>query len=515
MNKPIVLCILDGVGIGVENKNNACFLAKTPCLDKLLKDYPHSQIECSGLAVGLPEGQMGNSEVGHLNMGAGRVVYQSLTLINKDLDDQSFYQNKAFLKAIENAKKNDSALHLMGLLSDGGVHSHIDHLKALLSLAKQNNLEKVYVHIFLDGRDTLRDSGLEYTKEIIAYMEEIACGKIASISGRYYAMDRDSRFERNYQAYQVLVLKEGLSFSDPLDYIKKSYAEEVYDEFVLPAYNSEVEAFIEDNDSVIFYNFRPDRAIQIASLLTNPDYKEVFAKQPQNLCFVSMMKYDKSVLGLIAFEHQKLDNVLGVYLANEKLKQLRIAETEKYAHVTFFFDGQVKYDGINNDELAGCKRILIASPKVATYDLKPEMSAYEIKDALLKELDEKYLDVVILNFANGDMVGHTGNIQAAIKGVEAVDECLEEIYGKVVNELNGILLVTADHGNCEEMVDGEGNVLTAHSLNKVNFIATTKNKELDNGSLCDIAPTIIDLLGIEKPVEMTGKSLIKERKECQ
>ncbi|MDH6603150.1 2,3-bisphosphoglycerate-independent phosphoglycerate mutase [Bacilli bacterium PM5-9] len=508
MKKPIVLCILDGIGNGIESDNNACFVAKTPTLDYLKATYPHSELKTGGMAVGLPDGQMGNSEVGHLNMGAGRVVYQSLTLINKAIEDKSFYQNKAFLKAINNAKENNKSLHLMGLLSDGGVHSHIDHLKALLSLAKENNLTNVYVHAFLDGRDTLRDTGKLFVKEILDYMSEINCGKLASISGRYYAMDRDCRFERNYKTYQSLVLNEGLSFDNALDYIQKSYDDDVYDEFILPAYNSEVNASIKNEDSVIFFNFRPDRAIQLASILTNPNYQKVFEKQPKDLCFVSMMKYDKSVLGLIAFEHPELKNVLGVYLADNDFKQLRIAETEKYAHVTFFFDGQVKYDGINNPELKGCKRILIDSPKVATYDLKPEMSAYEINKALLEELDKNYLDVVVLNFANGDMVGHTGNIAAAIKAVETVDSCLSEIYQKV-SDLGGVLLITADHGNCEEMLDEDNNILTAHSLNDVSFIMTKNNVELNDGKLCDIAPTILDLLEIKKPVEMTGKSLIK------
>jgi len=511
MDKPIVLCILDGIGIGEENHANASYLAKTPTLDYLKEKYPHSEIATSGMAVGLPEGQMGNSEVGHLNMGAGRIVYQSLTLINKALEDQSFFKNEAFLKAIENAKENNSNLHLMGLLSDGGVHSHINHLKALLSLAKEKNLEKVYVHVFLDGRDTLRDSGINFVQEIIDYMESIDCGQIASISGRYYAMDRDKRFERNYEAYKTMVLREGLSFSNPLRYVSDSYENEVYDEFVLPAYAEGVDGAIEDKDSVIFYNFRPDRAIQIASILTNPDYVQVFEQQPKNLSFVSMMKYDKSVHGLIAFEHPELKNVLGVYLAENGFKQLRIAETEKYAHVTFFFDGQVKYDGVNHPELKNCTRVLIQSPLVATYDLMPEMSAIEIKDTLLQELDKTDFDVVILNFANGDMVGHTGNIKAAIKAVETVDICLKEIYERVVRELGGILLVTADHGNVEEMIDSEDNLLTAHSLNDVPFIITKEDVELEDGKLSDIAPTIIHLLNSKQPVEMTGKSLIKER----
>ena len=508
MKKPTILCILDGIGIGENNNHNAFFLANTPTIDYLTDKYPHSKLKCSGMAVGLPEGQMGNSEVGHLNIGAGRVVYQSLTLINKAIEDKSFFENKSFLKAIKNAKENNKKLHLMGLLSDGGVHSHIDHVKALLSLAKEYGVKEVYIHIFLDGRDTLPDNCSLYLSNLQNYMNKIECGKIASISGRYYAMDRDNRFERNYLAYQVMVLREGLTFSNPLEYVCQSHDESVYDEFVIPAYNSTVDGSINDNDSVICFNFRPDRVIQISSLLTNPSYKKVFEKQPKNLTFVSMMKYDKSVLGDIAFEHPKLDNVLGVYLADNDYSQLRIAETEKYAHVTFFFDGQIKYDGINNPELKNCTRILVNSPKVATYDLKPEMSAYEIKDALLKELDKDYLDVVIMNFANGDMVGHTGKIKAAIKAVETVDNCMRDIYEKVVNELGGRLIITADHGNCEEMVDENQNVLTAHSLNDVMLLVTDKNVKLKDGKLGDIAPTMLDLMEIKKPMEMSGNSLL-------
>lgn len=508
MKKPVVLCILDGVGIAQQSDSNAYYLANTPNLDSIKSEFPGTTLKCSGLDVGLPAGQMGNSEVGHLNLGAGRVVYQSLTLINKAISDKTFFKNESFLKAIENAKKNNSKLHLMGLLGDGGVHSEGEHLKALLELAHKNGLTEVYVHAFMDGRDTLRDSGLGFLTDLIQFMNDLGCGELASISGRYYAMDRDNRFERNYKAYNAMVLHETMSFDNPIKYVQDSYDNEVYDEFIEPSYNNKVDGKIEDNDSVIFTNFRPDRATQIASILTNSEYVEVFEKQPKNLTFVCMMRYDNSVIGDIAFSNKKLDNVLGVYLANLGYKQLRIAETEKYAHVTFFFDGQVKYDGVNAPELEGCKRVLINSPKVATYDLQPEMSAYGVKDALLKELENNVLDVVVLNFANGDMVGHTGDISAAIKAMEAVDDCVGQVF-KRVQELGGVMLITADHGNCEQMKDETGNVLTAHSLNDVELIVTKKGLKLSPGSLSDIAPTMLELLNVDQPEEMSGGSLIK------
>jgi len=506
---PIVLTIMDGMAVAPKGPGNAYDLANTPNLDQLRSMYPMSYLNASGLEVGLPKGQMGNSEVGHLNIGAGRVVYQSLSLINKAIDDHSFYDNQEFLKAIEYAKTNNSALHLMGLVSDGGVHSHIDHLKGLLHLAKYHGLEKVYVHAFLDGRDTLRDSGITFIKDLLDYMDKSGIGQLADLSGRYYAMDRDKRFERNKLAYDVLVKHQGDSYTDPLKYIQDNYNKEVYDEFILPAYNKAIDGQIKNDDAIIFINFRPDRAIQLASILTNPSYENLDINQELNqVYFVGMMAYDQSVNGHVAFKNQTLDNVLGVYLSNNNKKQLRIAETEKYAHVTFFFDGMVKYDGINQAELSNSKRILINSPKVATYDLAPEMSAEEITDALIKELDNDY-DVVILNYANGDMVGHTGSIPAAIKAVETVDTCIGRLYEKV-QALNGTLILTADHGNCEKMLDEDGKVFTAHTTDKVEFVVCDKNYQLEDGSLCDIAPTILDLLDLKQPVEMTGHSLIKK-----
>jgi 2,3-bisphosphoglycerate-independent phosphoglycerate mutase len=508
MKKPVVLCILDGVGIGKKNNTNALFLANTPTIDYLLKNYPNSRLKCSGEAVGLPDGQMGNSEVGHLNMGAGRIVYQSLTLLNKAIKDHDFDQNEAFLKAFNHSKENNSNLHMMGLLSDGGVHSHIDHLKKLIMMAQLNQVPEVYLHLFLDGRDVFPTSGINYLKDLLSFMNKLNYGKIASLSGRYYAMDRDKRFERNFEAYQAMVLTKGTSFNDPVEYLNNSYENGITDEFIVPAYNEKLKIGIKDNDALISINFRPDRMIQLGSLLTNPHYIEIFPKQPNNLYFVSMMKYDRSVIGDVAFEHQELINVLGVYLADHGFSQLRIAETEKYAHVTFFFDGQVKYDGINEPELKNCKRILIDSPKVATYDLKPQMSAYEITNTLLAELDQDSYDVVILNFANGDMVGHTGKIKATIKALESVDHCLKEIYDKV-KEKNGVLLVSADHGNSEAMLDEHKQVITAHSTNDVFLIVTDHNIKVNDGKLGDLAPSILDLLNIKKPTEMSGISLIE------
>ncbi len=509
MKKPIVLCILDGVGIGKETENNAVFQAKTPTLDYLSANYPHSRLKCGGLVVRLPEGQMGNSEVGHLNIGAGRVVYQSLTMIDKAIAEGVFEHNEAFLKAIKNANDNNVSLHLMGLLSDGGVHSHINHLKVLLKMAKDHHVKNVFVHAFMDGRDTLCDSGINYMKDILAYMNELGVGQIATISGRYYAMDRDQRFDRNELAYSCMVTPGACEFDDPIAYIKESYEEDIYDEFIKPASSKNIDGTIKDQDSVIFFNFRPDRAIQMASLLACNHYSVQMEPKPKNILFVSMMEYNKDVDGLIAFEHAKLKNVLGPYLSEKGYHQLRIAETEKYAHVTFFLDGQIKYDGVDKPELKNCTRILVNSPKVATYDLQPEMSAAEITDRLIEELDKDYLDVVILNYANGDMVGHTGIIPAAIKAVECVDTCLSRVYQKV-KEIDGVLIVSADHGNSEEMVNRDGHVLTSHTLNDVMFLVSKKDVEVMDGKLSDIAPTILDLLEVEKPIEMSGNSLIKK-----
>ncbi|RHM60873.1 2,3-bisphosphoglycerate-independent phosphoglycerate mutase [Coprobacillus sp. AF33-1AC] len=503
--RPIVLCILDGYGLSSRVEGNAVKLANTPNIDDLMALYPTTTIHASGMPVGLPDGQMGNSEVGHLNIGAGRVVYQSLTLINKAIQEKTFFENEKFLKAIQHAKDNNSKLHIWGLLSNGGVHSSNEHIYGLLQLAKEQGLQKVYVHAFLDGRDVAPDSGIDFVKELQAKMEEIGVGEIASISGRYYAMDRDKRFERVALAYDAIVSHKGESFECPVQYVKDSYAKDTLDEFVIPGYNKNVDGTVDDNDAVIFANFRPDRAIQLATVLTNPSFYEAYTpeKQVKNIEFVCMMKYADSVNGEVAFVSPELTNTLGDYLAEKGLKQLRIAETEKYAHVTFFFDGGV------DKEIEGATRVLVNSPKVATYDLQPEMSAYEVKDKLIAELDKDIHDVVIVNFANCDMVGHTGIIPAAINAVSVVDECVGEVYEKVL-ELGGTMLITADHGNAEEELDEEGNPYTAHTTNDVPLIVTNSHLELkDGGKLGDLAPTMLQLLGLPIPSEMDGESLIK------
>ena len=502
--RPIVLCILDGYGLSPKVEGNAVRLANTPNLDDLMGMYPTTTIKACGNEVGLPNGQMGNSEVGHLNIGAGRIVYQSLTLINKAVEDGEFFKNEKILNAMNHVKKHNSKFHIMGLLSNGGVHSSNEHIYALLEMAKQQGLEEVYVHAFLDGRDVAPDSAVDFMKELLAKMEEIGIGKVASVSGRYYAMDRDKRFERIDLAYQAMVNHKGESFTCPVQYIEDSYKKEVFDEFVVPGYNETVEGQIGDNDGVVFANFRPDRAIQISNVLTADVYEDYKPEnKPQNLAFVCMMKYADTVNGEIAFALPKLTNTLGDFLSAQGLKQLRIAETEKYAHVTFFFDGGI------DKEIEGATRVLVNSPKVATYDLQPEMSAYEVKDKLIAELDKDIHDVVIVNFANCDMVGHTGVIPAAIKAVSIVDECVGEIYEKVF-ELGGTMLITADHGNSEMLLDEEGNPFTAHTTNDVPLILTNSHLELaEGGKLGDLAPTIIDLLGLKKPEEMTGNSLLR------
>lgn len=501
--RPIVLCILDGYGLSDRVDGNAVKLANTPNLDDLMALYPTTRIKASGMPVGLPDGQMGNSEVGHLNIGAGRIVYQSLTLINKAVEDGTFYTNDKFLQAIAHAKEHNSKLHIWGLLSNGGVHSSNEHIYALLELAKKQGLEKVYVHAFLDGRDVAPDSGIDFVTELETKMKEIGVGEIASISGRYYAMDRDKRFERVELAYDAIVNQKGASFDSAMQYVKDSYAKEVYDEFVVPGYNKTVNGKIEDHDSIIFANFRPDRAIQLSTVITNDVYDYKPENKPTDLAFVCMMKYADSVNGEIAFELPKLTNTLGDYLSAKGMKQLRIAETEKYAHVTFFFDGGL------DKEIEGATRVLVNSPKVATYDLQPEMSAYEVKDKLIEELDKDIHDVVIVNFANCDMVGHTGIIPAAIKAVSVVDECVGEVYEKVLS-LGGTMLITADHGNSEMLLDQDNNPFTAHTTNEVPLIVTNTHLELkDGGKLGDLAPTILQLLGLEIPSEMDGVSLLK------
>ncbi len=495
-----VLCIMDGVGIRDTEYGNAVKMAKKPNLDYLIKNYPHSKLEASGELVGLPAGQMGNSEVGHTNIGAGRIVYQPLQLITNQIKNGEFFQNKNLLETIKHVKDNHSNLHICGLLSDGGIHSHINHLFGLIDLCKKEGISNVYYHVFLDGRDTLPNICLKYLDELSEKIKETSVGSIASISGRYYAMDRDNRWDRVKKAYDVMVTGTGIECNSYKDVIEKNYNEGIFDEFIVPTIIDK-NGMIKDNDGLIAFNFRPDRLREIFKAITNPDFSDFEHKNLKNIKLTTMMPVSDEVICNNAFELQKLDNTLGEYLSKNHKTQLRIAETEKYAHVTYFFDGGVEKD------LDGCKRILVNSPKVATYDLKPEMSAYEVTDKLIKELDN-HLDVVILNFANGDMVGHTGNLDAAIKAVETVDDCIGKIYKKV-EEIGGTLIVTADHGNSEVMIDDNGNVITSHTTNKVPFIITDKRIKLEDGKLADIAPTMLYLLGLDIPKEMTGNVLIK------
>jgi len=527
--KPIILCIMDGYGLRSEKEGNAILEAKKPNLDQFFKEYSFTTIKASGEAVGLPEGQMGNSEVGHLNIGAGRIVHQSLSLINHAIKDGSFFKNECYLKAINNVKEKKTKLHLFALCSDGGVHSHIKHLKAMIEMAKNEGLDDVFVHCFMDGRDVNPQAGCSYVDDIQALMDELHFGHIADIGGRYYVMDRDKNMDRVDVAYRMMVDHDGPSFTDYKKFFKDQYAylpttgKDPSDEFLIPTYNANCDGRINDGDSIIFMNYRPDRAIQISTLITNPHFYEnptlkedgtpMFkAYSPKHvlkdITYVCTMKYADSVKGDIAFKLQTLNNIFGEVLADRGYKQLRIAETEKYAHVTFFFDGTMNFDGVERPELKNCKRILINSPKVATYDMQPEMSAYKVLDALIKELDKNYLDVVIVNFANCDMVGHTAVHDAVVKAVEAVDECV----GKLIDWCNAhdaTILVTADHGNAEEIIDENGKPFTAHTTNLVPVCINIKGLNLrKDGKLANIAPTILDLLGENKPTEMDEESLI-------
>ena len=501
--KPLVLCILDGCGIRESSDGNAFSNAFKPTFDCLWDKYPHSLLEASGTFVGLPDGQMGNSEVGHMNIGAGRVVYQPLELINKDIMDKTFYTNEELLKVINHVKENNSKLHLMGLLSDGGVHSHINHLKALIELAKKENVE-VYYHFFLDGRDVNPKSAYSYIKQI----EDLSYGKIATISGRYYAMDRDNNFDRLKKAYDAIVYLDAPRFNSAKELIDDSYNNNVTDEFVIPGIINE--AKLDDNDGVIAFNFRKDRLRELFTCITNPNEyrslaqeKDMQIKDFNNIKCVTMLPVVETVTCPHAYNDPNLENILGSYLEKNNKTDLRIAETEKYAHVTFFFDGgeEKNYEGM--------KKVLIPSPKVATYDLQPEMSAKEVTDTLLEELDKDIYDVVILNYANGDMVGHTGDYEAAKKAIEFLDTQIKRLYDKVI-EKEGTLIITADHGNCDIMWDENNNVVTSHTTSKVPFIITKENIKLKNGKLSDIAPTMLYLLGLEKPDEMTGDILIEE-----
>ncbi len=502
MKKPVILIIMDGYGIG-EEYGNAIMAAKKPNLDRLFSENPTTQIGASGMDVGLPDGQMGNSEVGHTNMGAGRIVYQMLTRITKSIKDGDFFSNEALMGAVENCKKNGSALHLMGLLSPGGVHSHNTHLYGLLELAKKNGLDKVYIHCLLDGRDVPPSSAAEYMAELVEKTKEIGVGKIATIAGRYYTMDRDSNWNRVEKGYAAMVYGEGVECSDPVKAVENSYADGVTDEFVVPVVVDK-EGTVKQNDSFIFFNFRPDRARQITRTFVDPDFTGFERRNgffPLN--FVCFAQYDETMPNVeIAFKPEELNNTLGQYMSSLGKQQLRIAETEKYAHVTFFFNGGIEdvYDGED--------RILVNSPKVATYDLKPEMSAYEVTEKCVAAIESDKYDMIILNFANCDMVGHTGVFEAAVKAVEAVDECV----GKVTDAIKakgGVSVITADHGNADKMIAEDGTPFTAHTTNPVPFsVVGYPCKLREGGCLADIAPTMLEIMGIPQPAEMTGTSII-------
>ena len=503
---PLALIILDGFGYRKETAGNAILMAKKPNLDKVFGDHPHTLIGASGMDVGLPDGQMGNSEVGHTNIGAGRIVYQELTRITKSIQDGSFFQNEAFLAAVDQCRWFNSTLHIFGLMSDGGVHSHLDHICALLELAKREGLKKVCVHCFMDGRDTPPTSGKGYVQKIQDKIDELGVGCIATVSGRYYAMDRDKRWDRLERAYSAIVYGQGELYPSATAGIQASYDKGVTDEFIEPFIVTE-NAFIRRDDAVIFANFRPDRAREITRALVDPDF-DGFAREEGNLPikYVCMTQYDATMPNVeVAFKPQSLKNTFGEYIADKGLTQLRIAETEKYAHVTFFFNGGVEKEYKNED------RALIKSPSVATYDLKPEMSAYEVTDEVVKRIEADKYDVIILNFANCDMVGHTGVIPAAVKAVEAVDTCV----GRVLDALlahGGCALVTADHGNADQMLEADGkSPFTAHTTNPVPLALVGRDdvKALaEGGVLADLAPTMLDLLGLAQPEEMTGHSLI-------
>lgn len=504
-HKPVALVIMDGLGLRKEEKANAVRLANTPNLDRLMRDYPHVSGSASGLDVGLPDGQMGNSEVGHLNMGAGRVVYQDLTKITKAIEDGDFFENKELCRACDAARGH--SLHLWGLLSDGGVHSHNTHLYGLLSLAKKRGVENVYVHAFMDGRDTDPTSGFGFLEELSAQIKNIGCGKLATVCGRYYAMDRDKRWERIKEAYDALTAGEGVHTDDLLKAVKTSYENKVTDEFIKPVvlYDGEKPVGrVQDGDSVIFFNFRPDRAREITRAFVDPEFDGFSHRFISSLTYVCFTEYDASMPNVtVAFPKEHPKNTLGRYVSQLGLKQLRLAETEKYAHVTFFFNGGIEEPDPGED------RILVPSPKVATYDLQPEMSAPQVGEKLVEAISGGKYDLIITNFANPDMVGHTGVLSAAIKAVETVDACVGAAADAILKE-DGVMLICADHGNCEVMEQEDGSPMTAHTSNPVPFMLISNDGlSLDKGGrLCDLAPTLLDIMGLEKPAEMTGRSLL-------
>ena len=508
--KPTVLMILDGYGLNDKTEANAVAMAKTPVMDKLMAECPFVKGAASGMAVGLPEGQMGNSEVGHLNMGAGRIVYQELTRITKEIEDGEFFKNEAFLQAVKNCKENNSDLHFFGLLSDGGVHSHNSHMYGLLELAKREGIKNVYVHAFLDGRDTAPASGKGFVEEALKKMDEIGVGKFASVMGRYYVMDRDNRWDRVEKAYKAIADGEGVTAPDALTAVQQSYDKDETDEFVLPTViveNGAPVATVKDKDSVIFYNFRPDRAREITRAFCADDFDGFERKGGRkDTTYVCFGEYDVTIPNkIIAFNKVEINNTFGEVLAKASKTQLRTAETEKYAHVTFFFNGGVE------EPNKGEERLLVKSPKVATYDLQPEMSAYEVCDGLVDAIKSDKYDVIIINFANPDMVGHTGVQEAAVKAVEAVDECVGKVVD-AIKEVDGQMFICADHGNCEQLVDYEtGAPFTAHTTNPVPFILVNYDEAYtlrEGGCLADIAPTLLEMMNMEQPAEMTGKSLL-------
>ncbi|MDE5600697.1 MAG: 2,3-bisphosphoglycerate-independent phosphoglycerate mutase [Oscillospiraceae bacterium] len=502
--KPLALIILDGFGHNKDHYGNAIYAAKTPTIDNMLESCPTVDIGASGMDVGLPNGQMGNSEVGHTNMGAGRIVYQDLTRITKAIKEGDFFKNDVLVDAMQNCKDNDTSIHIMGLLSDGGVHSHIEHLYGLLEMAKSNGLKKVYIHAFLDGRDVPPTSGIDYVKSCEKKLNDIGLGKIATVCGRYYAMDRDNRWDRVEKAYKAMVDQDGKNAKSPIWAVEDSYKNGVTDEFIVPTV-CEDGAAIQNGDSVIFFNFRPDRAREITRSIVDPNF-DGFKRDKGffNVCFVCMTQYDETMPNVkVAFKVQSLKNTLGEYLANNGFRQLRIAETEKYAHVTFFFNGG-KEEKFKNED-----RVLVKSPNVATYDLQPEMSAYLVTDKVVEMIDSDKYDVIILNYANCDMVGHTGVFDAAVKAVQAVDDCLGKTLA-AIKSAGGVALVTADHGNADQMYDKDGSPFTAHTTNPVTFSVVGYDCKLrEGGKLADIAPTMLEILDLPKPAEMTGESLIK------
>lgn len=502
MKKTMILCILDGCGIAPKNEYNAFENANKPTIDYLRNTYPKTILEASGQPVGLPKGQMGTSEVGHMNIGAGRVVYQSLEMINKAIETGEFFENENILKVINHTKENNSKLHIMGLISDGGIHSHTSHLLALVDMCKQNGIKEVYFHLFTDGRDTGIKTAQEWIKKLEDKIVETNLGTITTISGRYYAMDRDNNYDRLKLAYDAICSGIGEHYETVKEVFEDQYSKDITDEFIKPSIINDGK--LSDNDGIIVWNYRPDRLREMFTAITNPDECPMETIKFNNIKFVSMMPINETVKGLTAFTHQEITNGIGEYIANLGMSQLRIAETEKYVHVTHFFDGD------KDIELPNTKKILIPSPKVATYDLKPEMSAEEVTNNLLEELNKDYLDFVVINFANGDMVGHTGVYEAAVTAVEFMDKCLKRIYDKI-KEIDGTLIITADHGNCDVMRNEDGTVCTTHTTNPVQFIVTRNNIELkEHGKLADIAPTILDLMNLPIPVEITGDSLIKK-----